>query len=175
VPAAFKFAVKAPQRITHRKRLADCGEELRHLFGALEALGPSLGSVLFQLPPYARSDRARLGEFLALLPDGARAAFEFRHESWHEPAVFDALAARNCALVWSQTDESAERELPTTADWAYLRLRKTAYSEDELREWHLRLAAARLREAHVFFKHEDEGTGPRFATAFLAIAREFGG
>jgi uncharacterized protein YecE (DUF72 family) len=170
VPEGFRFAVKAPQRITHRKRLVDCAEEVASLFEALEVLGDSLGSVLFQLPPYARAAPETLDAFLASLPAGTPAAFEFRHDSWHVQEVLDALAARNCALVMSQTDERPQVDLRPTADWAYLRLRKTAYEDAELRDWIARLGAAQLTEAHVFFKHEDEGSGPRFAARFLDLA-----
>jgi uncharacterized protein YecE (DUF72 family) len=97
-----------------------------------------------------------------------RAAFEFRHRSWFEPEVYETLAARNCALVLSETDESPP-PVEWTADWAYLRLRKTSYSDADLSTWHARLVAAQRDEALVYFKHEDEGVGPKLAAAFLEL------
>ena len=172
VPETFRFAVKAARRISHIKRLKDCAAEVRYLTGALEALQPCLGSILFQLPPYSKCDLPTLTAFIAELPDGCRAAFEFRHESWHEPEVFAALAARNLALVQSESDDTPQRELPWTANWAYLRLRKVSYTKSDLAAWLARLRAARVEEAQVFFKHEDEATGPRLAEQFLALAGE---
>lgn len=173
VPDDFRFAVKAPRRITHIKRLKDCADELRYLLTALDALRPCLGSILFQLPPFFRRDSQLLAAFVAELPPGCAAAFEFRHESWFEPGVYEVLRARNLALVQSEeADTPADRVLPWTADWAYLRLRKVDYAEGDLRHWLERLRAAPLREAQVFFKHEDEATGPKLAEQFLRMAAE---
>ena len=170
VPDGFRFAVKAPQRITHRKRLRDCADELAYFAQMLEGFDGTVGAVLFQLPPFARRETAQLREFVSHLPSGMRAAFEFRHPSWLEPEVYAALAAGNCALVLSETDESSP-PVEWTADWAYLRLRKTSYSNAELETWHARLAAAPVDEAFVYFKHEDEGVGPKLAAAFLELDR----
>jgi uncharacterized protein YecE (DUF72 family) len=166
VPSGFRFAVKASRRITHIKRLADCSAETEYLLEALRALGEQLGSVLFQTPPHFRLDVGRLGEFLASLPSDVKTAFEFRHDSWLDERVFSLLRDHNCALVASETDERSPQQ-PWTADWAYLRLRKTDYHEGELAAWASRLRESDLKEAQIFFKHEDEGTGPKLARAFM--------
>jgi len=169
VPDSFRFAIKVPRRISHIKRLRDCGEELAVLFRALTDLAPCLGSLLVQLPPHARCDEATLGSFLDELPAGQRVAFEFRNDTWHVPAVFKLLEARNAALVQSEIDESFE-VLPWTADWAYLRLRRVVYEPKDLETWLERIRASGVTEAHVFFKHEDGATGPKLAAQFLAMA-----
>jgi len=168
VPESFRFAIKAARRITHVKRLADCGEELRYLLEIVGVLQPCLGSILFQLPPFQKKDLPRLAAFVDELPAGTRAAFEFRHDSWFDEAVFALLSARNFALVLTESDETAVPDVPWTADWAYLRLRKTVYPEADLDAWLERLRAAGLAEAQVFFKHEDEAAGPRMAETFLS-------
>ena len=169
VPDSFRFAVKVPRRISHLKRLRDCGEELKFLLRALEDLAPCLGSLLVQLPPHARCDEAALESFLREVPAGHRVAFEFRNDSWHVPAVFKLLESRNAALVQSEIDESFEL-LPWTADWAYLRLRRVVYEAADLRQWLERIDASGVNEAQVFFKHEDGATGPKLAAQFLAMA-----
>ncbi|HUQ51267.1 MAG TPA: DUF72 domain-containing protein [Gammaproteobacteria bacterium] len=169
VPDSFSFAIKVPQRISHFKRLRDCGADLRVLLAALEDLGGSLGSLLVQLPPHARCDTAALESFLSELPPGARAAFEFRHDSWIVPRVFELLQARNAALVQSESDDKFE-PLPWTADWAYLRLRKVDYTHADLVRWHALIEAAGVTEAQVFFKHEDGATGPKLARQLLALS-----
>ena len=169
VPDSFRFAIKVPRRISHSKRLRDCGEELGFLLRALADLSPCLGSLLVQLPPHARCDEAALAGFLTLVPQGTRVAFEFRNETWHVPAVLKLLESRNAALVQSESHEKFEL-LPWTADWAYLRLRRVDYSPQDLERWLERIEASRVTEAQVFFKHEDGATGPKLAAQLLALA-----
>jgi uncharacterized protein YecE (DUF72 family) len=169
VPDSFRFAIKAPRRISHVKRLRDCHDELDFLLRSLEDLAPCLASLLVQLPPHARCDESALESFLRDLPEGSRVAFEFRNESWFVPAVFKLLESRNAALVQSESDESFE-PLPWTADWAYLRLRRVVYTAEDLRKWLDRLDASGVTEAQVFFKHEDGATGPKLAAQLLAMA-----
>ncbi len=169
VPDSFRFAIKVPQRISHFKKLRDCGGDLQVLLAALTDLGSSLGSLLVQLPPHARCDAAALESFLRQLPQGSRTAFEFRHASWHVPEVFDLLRSRNAALVQSESDSSFEL-LPWTADWAYLRLRRVDYVTADLELWLERIEKSGVAEAQVFFKHEDGATGPKLATQLLGMA-----
>jgi uncharacterized protein YecE (DUF72 family) len=103
------------------------------------------------------------------LPEGTAAAFEFRHDSWNDGDVHECLRRRNLALVLADTDE-AEAEIVSTADWGYLRMRRLDYGPDDLRRWAERIRAQDWREAFVFFKHEDEGAGPRLAADFLSLA-----
>jgi uncharacterized protein YecE (DUF72 family) len=170
VPDTFRFAVKASRRISHIKRLKDCGAEVRYLLDALRAMEPCVGSILFQLPPFAKRDTAALAAFVAELPEGCRAAFEFRNATWFEPEVFSLLSSRNLALVHSEEAEPLKDPLPWTADWAYLRLRRVEYTRKDLDTWLERLHAAKLVEAQVFFKHEDGATGPKLAEQFLELA-----
>ena len=169
VPDSFRFAIKVPRRISHVKRLRDCGAEVAALLTVLTDLGPRLGSMLVQLPPHARCDEAALAEFLGHFPAGSRVAFEFRNDTWHVPAVFALLESRNAAVVQSESDETFEVK-PWTADWAYLRLRKVAYTTGDLERWLQRIEASGVSEAQVFFKHEDGATGPKLAAALLAMA-----
>jgi uncharacterized protein YecE (DUF72 family) len=122
------------------------------------------------LPPFFKLDLDALGTFVAEVPVGCRVAFEFRHPSWLVADVYALLEQRNLALVQSESDARFE-VLPWTADWAYLRLRRVEYRDDDLRVWLARLRAAKLQEAQVFFKHEDGATGPRLAAELLEIAR----
>jgi uncharacterized protein YecE (DUF72 family) len=170
VPESFRFAIKAPRRISHSKRLKGSGAEIQALLAALGDLGAMLCSVLVQLPPHARADAAALEEFLGEWPAERRCAFEFRHPSWAQSSdVLALLRSRNAALVQSESEEGFE-PLPWTADWAYLRLRKVTYTERELAAWLDRLTAAGIGEAQVFFKHEDAATGPKLAARLLDLA-----
>ena len=171
VPASFRFSIKATQRITHIKRLKNCSEETKYLLDTASLLGERLGVVLFQLPPNSKKDIERLHEFLDCLPEKFRCAFEFRHESWFADDTFVALRAKNCALVVSDTDEKPLDDIISTADWGYLRLRKTNYEPKDLKEWMKRVQNQKWSDAFIFFKHEDEGVGPKLAAKFLKLAR----
>jgi uncharacterized protein YecE (DUF72 family) len=168
-PSGFSFVLKAPQRITHQKRLAGIDEDLAYFFATAAHLGDKLGPVLFQLPPYSKKDVARLSAVLQLIPAGRRVAFEFRHESWFGDDVFDCLRRANAALCVADTDEEPLDEIRSTADWGYLRLRRLEYDAAALRVWAERVQAQSWQDAFVFFKHEDEGTGPAFAKAFREV------
>jgi uncharacterized protein YecE (DUF72 family) len=164
VPATFAFALKAPQKITHIKRLGNAREDVAFFLDAARTLGPRLGCVFFQTPPYFRKDASRLSAFLALLPRDLRAAFEFRHESWFDDEVYGLLRGNDAALCLADTgEESAAAGLVATASWGYVRLRRPEYTDDDLTAWAARIRAQPWETAFVFFKHEDAGTGPRLA------------
>jgi uncharacterized protein YecE (DUF72 family) len=121
-PEDFTFTLKAPRRITHDSKLQRV-EELTQVFCKTAAtLGPKLGTLLFQLPLTLKRDDKVFGEFLDLIPEGTRAAFDFRHASWHDEAVFDALRRRNLALCMADSQKMSTPVL-ATADYAYFRLR----------------------------------------------------
>jgi len=168
VPAGFVFALKASRRITHFKRLKDAGDPLRFMLDTSQALGDARGPILFQLPPNMKLDIDRLREFLGLLSDDIRAAFEFRHASWHDDEVYQALRDHGAALCVADSDEDTT-PVQATTDWGYLRLRRPEYSEPDLSAWAGRVHAQAWKHAFVFFKHEDAGTGPRLAKRFEAV------
>jgi uncharacterized protein YecE (DUF72 family) len=165
VPEAFRFALKASQRITHIKRLKDASEEVRFLAGAARYLGGRLGPILFGLPPNLKKDLPRLDAFLALLPSDLKAAFEFRNPTWLDEEVFALLRSAGAALCVAD-DDKGTTPLVATAKWGYLRLRREDYTEADLDAWAARLAEPSWTEAYVFFKHEDEGTAPELARRF---------
>jgi uncharacterized protein YecE (DUF72 family) len=171
VPDAFTFVLKAPQRITHQKRLAGAEGDVAHFFDVAETLGEKLGPVLFQLPPFARKDAARLRDFLAILPPARKVAFEFRHDSWCDEEIYELLRGRDAALCLADTDETTNPEalVIPTASWGYLRLRRTEYADADLAAWAGRVGRQPWAEAYVFFKHEDEARGPLFGERFRAM------
>jgi len=170
VPADFQFVLKAPQKITHREQLKGSNESVSYFLKVAETLKGRLGPFLFQLPPYLKKDISRLREFLKLLPSKARAAFEFRHQSWFEEEVFDLLRENKSALCIADAENNLEIPFVSTADWGYLRLRRLDYGDSQLKAWARRVRRQKWRDAFVFFRHEDEGKGPQFARKFLELA-----
>jgi uncharacterized protein YecE (DUF72 family) len=174
-PDGFRFVLKASRKITHIHRLKDVGEMLGYLFETAATLGPKLGPMLFQLPPYMKKELDRLRGFLDLVPAGRRIALEFRNASWFEDDVFDALRERDAALCLAETEpddkEGGNETVPliATASWGYLRLRRDDYAEGDLEAWAERIRGQGWSEAYVFFKHEDEGAAPKLALRLMEI------
>ena len=172
-PDGFTFVLKAPQRLTHQKRLKDVGDSLPYFLEVSESLGGKRGPFLFQLPPNMKKDAPRLDAFLAELPSAARAAFEFRHASWFDEETFGILRARGAALCLADVNapedggEPLPSDLVPTASWGYLRLRRVDYTDADVDAWADRIRAQPWEEAFVFFKHEDEGKAPAFARRLL--------
>jgi uncharacterized protein YecE (DUF72 family) len=168
-PDSFRFVLKAPQSITHRKRLKNVEEETDHLLRVASVLKGRRGPLLFQLPPNFKKDCSRLEAFLKFIDKRTLTAFEFRHESWFDEDVFECLRANSCALCVADVDDVPSADLVSTARWGYVRLRREDYSDEQLSEWIERLRSQDWDEAYVFFKHEDSGTGPKFANRFLGL------
>jgi uncharacterized protein YecE (DUF72 family) len=174
VPDRFAFTLKAPRRITHESRLRDCESNVTELLRRAKALGNKLGVILFQLPPYLKKDVARLNDFLALLPAGQQFAFEFRNDTWQDDEIYATLANRGAILCVTDTDEG-DTPFVTTAPCGYVRLRRTHYDDDELRAWAAQIAAKALPRTYVYFMHEDEALGTRFATRLNELWAARGG
>ena len=162
VPDHFVFTLKAPRRITHENRLRESEANVAEFLRRAAVLGNKLGVLLFQLPPYLKKDLPRLLDFLALLPSGQSIAFEFRNVSWQDDEVYEALRSRAAILCVTDTDEG-ETPFVSTADCGYVRLRRTHYDDDELRAWAEQIAAKALPRTYVYFMHEDEALGTKFA------------
>jgi len=170
VPPSFRFAIKASQRITHHGRIKEVASEVEYFTRITNELGERRGPTLFQLPPNLKKDLPRLTDFLELLPRGWRSAFEFRHASWFEDDVYDALRGKDAALVIADHDDFQTPVL-TTAAWSYARLHRQTYDDAAIADWAGRLKGLGVEELYVFFKHDEEaGSGPSAAEAFIQAA-----
>jgi uncharacterized protein YecE (DUF72 family) len=166
-PESFRFSIKASRRITHMARLKaeSAADSVAFLYRNLQALGEKRGPVLFQLPPFLGKDVSRLEDFLALLPAGHGAAFEFRNESWFDDEVYALLKGTGAALCLSEREDGAPPPLVETAPWGYVRLRLEQYSDADLERWAGRLAATGWQEVYVYFMHEP--TAPGYAQTLM--------
>jgi len=166
VPESFVFALKAPQRITHIAKLQDVAAPTEAFVRVAHKLGPRLGPLLFQLPPFLRKDVPRLQSFLASAPADVRIAFEFRHPSWFDDEVWATLRAHAAALCVAE-GEALVSPLVATAPWGYVRLRRDAYPDEVLDEWAAKIRAQPWSEVFVFLKHDD-GDAPSVAKRLIA-------
>lgn len=170
VPERFQFTLKAPQEITHFRKLRDCETIVKSFADVSQVLGPKLGAVLFQLEPSFKYDLPLLREFLAVLPPGLKGAFEFRHVSWFNDEVFSALRAVNCAFCIGDS-EKIHPPIVFTAKHAYFRLRDEGYEKADIQRWanEVRKASAEANDIYVYFKHEESGIGPELAQQLIQL------
>jgi uncharacterized protein YecE (DUF72 family) len=171
VPEGFTFTIKASQRITHFARIKpESASALEYLLKTTSTLGARLGPILFQLPPNMKKDLERLRGFLAMLPADRRFTVEFRHESWFDEDVFDALRERDVPMcVIDQPDFSSP--VVSTASWGYARLHRFDYDATALASWAKQLSGHSWSDAYVVFKHDEGvGSGPPAVDAFIRAA-----
>lgn len=169
VPDHFVFTLKAPQVITHRKRLKNVGSETEYLFKSVATLGGKLGPVLFQFPESFQKNRPLLEDFLGLISPNVYCAFAFRSPSWLDAEILDLLREKGCGLCIEDTDENPAHAIISAAAWGYLRLRRTDYSDDDLLHWADEILAQGWEKAFVFFKHEDKAKAPQYAMRFREL------
>jgi len=150
-PEDFVFSVKAPQYITHIKRLKDVEEPLANfLASGLLCLGEKMGPVLWQFPPNVMLKDDRFEKFLKILPFDSRAAarlakghsskvagrnftralgdfpmrhaFEFRNDSFVNEAFIEMLREYNVAVVFAHSGMTSPYMEDLTADFIYARM-----------------------------------------------------
>jgi uncharacterized protein YecE (DUF72 family) len=169
VPESFRFAMKAHRRITHNRRMPNLDEAMRVLALEADGFGGKLGPVLFQLPPTAPYDASRIERIAALLPAHWRVAYQFRHPSWHTPAVADLIEGLGYAFVHGDGEE--EPGPLGRGTFIYLRLRRDTYSAQRLSAWARRVERYLQggRDVYVYFKHER--LGPLYAERLAGMVR----
>jgi uncharacterized protein YecE (DUF72 family) len=166
-PTDFVFVVRAPRRLTQLDG-TERASHVRELWKQADLLGHKLGPVLFRCPPSVRKDIGWLDAFLETLPDGARAAFEFRSRSWYDDQVFAVLEKHGVALCVVDFDDASKvAPLVATARFGYFRMRAASYSDDQLEERAERIVAQPWHEAFVFFQHTDNTAAPKLALRML--------
>jgi uncharacterized protein YecE (DUF72 family) len=170
VPPEFIFSVKASRYITHMKKLKDAEAALSNLLRRIDLLKNKLGPILFQLPGRWRFNRERFFDFLEMLPDDYRYAFEFRDPSWHNGEVYAAMKTMGVAFCIYEIDHYlSPRE--TTADFVYVRLHgpgaayKGRYNKKTLAGWAGAFStwSDMGMEIFCYFDNDEQGFAPRDA------------
>jgi uncharacterized protein YecE (DUF72 family) len=123
VPDHFRFAVKAPKRVTHDLQLVGSEPVLDEFFGDITPLGEKLGPVLLQLPPKLAFDAVAAAKFFRHLRSafGGRVVIEPRHQSWGGPEA-SALLSRHQVSRVAADPVAVERKQPDMDEFLYLRL-----------------------------------------------------
>jgi uncharacterized protein YecE (DUF72 family) len=177
-PDGFVFAVKASRYITHVRRLREPHDPVELFWSRARRLGPKLGPVLFQLPPRFALDLDRLRGVLAVLPDGLRAAFEFRDDSWMVGEVHDQLEAAGAALVLADRPRARVADV-VTGGWSYVRFHQgraaqPGYTRRKLRRWAHRIAALTADDVFVYFNNDAGAAAVRDALAMRELLARLG-
>ena len=173
VPDTFRFSFKAPEAITHRKRLRNCTDGVAAFIASLEPVRAAgrLGLLLFQLPPNFKADADRLRDLLQLASiRDERLSFEFRHPSWFTEQTYDLLRANEAALCVAESEDLQTPQVHTATSFASYRQRMPGgYTPRKLAAHakHFRALADAGRDVYAYYKHEDEPTGPLAAEAVL--------
>jgi len=155
----FRFAFKAPQLITHILKLGEgASEAAGKLYSTLGLLGPRLGPVLFQLPPYMKQDLKLLDAFLSETSGIEQRVFEFRHKSWLDAATYRALEGNETGFCIAETEEM-KPTFQVTGGIAYFRLRLDSYDAKAIDNWAGKIGAIAkgLPESYVYLRHDETG------------------
>lgn len=184
-PDSFLFTLKFPRDLLDPKQPVDRAGVDAFLASA-RALGPKLGPILLQFPPWVRPGRATefLRSLLDALDPALRYSVELRDAGWYRGDVGSdlpkLLSERNVALTWSYLTYV---DIPPllTSDFVYLRFigDHTTVPEEqhgevrvdrsaETRRWaeRLREREGALRTSFVFFNNHYAGFAPASVNEF---------
>ncbi len=177
VGSDFRYVLKVPKLITHRKCLQGCEGDIQAFVRSAELLGDRLGMFLLQVSPAVPYDLNRVREALLAFGDPARVAVEFRARPWECEEVRCLL--EELGTAWVNVDSPRTR----LTDWvtgqrAYIRLHgrrrwyADSYSLEELKEI-ARLAqhivTKGAQEVYIFFNNDFGGYAPRNALELLRM------
>lgn len=178
VPEGFVFVVKASRYITHIRRLREAADSVALFWSRAVLLGDRLGPILFQLPPRFRADTGLLGDFVAALPKGIQAAFEFRDDSWTTDEVLEILDRAGAA--WVLADRPGWRvPLHVTGGWSYIRFHqgrplRPGYTPEKLRTWADRIAGLDASDVFVYFNNDPQAAAPHDALRLMSLLNKRG-
>ena len=179
VPEDFVYAVKGSRFITHMKKLTNLDGALDKFFDRIAPMKERVATILWQLPALIKKDLPRLDDFLSQLPRSYEHAVEFRHPSWYEDDVFEALRRHNAAHV-ALSSKGMPMNLSVTADFIYVRLHGLEggaahdYTRKELKPWadFLSEQAQSRKTSYVYFNNDVNVRAPENALMLMEMAGE---
>jgi len=178
-PQRFKFVLKAPKWITHRKRLDDVDEDIKVFSNSVSVLGDKFGLTLMQLPPGLEYEPERLRKALLAFDDPATVAVEFRSSRWIRDETKQILIDTGSVfcIVDSPTSEKVDW---ITSSTAYIRLhgRKSWYDYDyshkeleEIGRMIERLVCSGAERVYVFFNNDIGAHAPKNGIVLKEIVK----
>lgn len=182
LPPQFGMSVKAPRYLTHTKRLYAPEGWMDRIKSCWHELGDKRAVLLVQLSPRFVFDYERLRYFLQQVPHWMRVAVEFRHESWHNDAVY-ALLEQHGAAYCIMSGAWLPCVLRATAPFVYVRLHGPdphhlyggSYSDEDLWWWANRIREweGQGREVYVYFNNDGGGNAVRNAATLRGFLSSY--
>jgi uncharacterized protein YecE (DUF72 family) len=175
-PPGFIYAVKANRYITHMKKLRNAGEEVQRFFAVVDLFGPTLGPILYQLPPSLHKNLELLNEFIKPLPHKAGTVFEFRHKSWYDQDTLDLLNKHGVGFcVHDMLGKESPRAV--TGHIVYVRFHGTTgryagnYPDEMLQEWTdwIKAQSGSARILYAYFNNDVQGHAVKNATTLKRL------
>ena len=178
----FTFCLKTPKAITHEARLTDGIEAMQLFVETAVLLQEKLGCILIQFgPTFTYTQVEELSQFLSQLPQVARYAVEFRHDSWLRPEVAELLRPYNICLTATDYIHLPKTITPT-ADFLYLRFigphgqyatkdKELVDKTADLQAWYEKTEPLLPQFKHIFgfFNNDYAGFSPKTCNRFKKI------
>jgi uncharacterized protein YecE (DUF72 family) len=175
----FKYVLKAPRLITHRKYLLDVEEDIHQFWRSASLLGDKLGLVLLQIAPDMPYDPLRLRRAIQAFGNPRQVAVEFRREDWYN-ADIRALLEETGAVFCDAESPRFQLSGWVTSTSGYIRLHGRAhwyaynYSDEELLEIASkvhRMEANGAEQVFVFFNNDYEAYAPANALKLIDMLK----
>jgi uncharacterized protein YecE (DUF72 family) len=168
----FIFSIKGSRYITHRSRLNIDRESVDMFFDSTAGLGDKFGPALWQFPPLFKNteeNKNRLKNFLDMLPNESKNAFEFRDESWFVDEIYELLNAYNAGFVINDSGKIPSREV-VTGSFVYIRfhgpgaLYASEYSREQLGKWSKKIKKYQKNyDVFAYFNNDVKAYAPKNA------------
>ncbi|MCX7908108.1 MAG: DUF72 domain-containing protein [Ignavibacteria bacterium] len=156
----FKFIIKIPQEISHKKKLINSIKDLDDFFCNIEIIKPKIGLLLLQLPPSFNTSLDVFSEVVSYIRSKFPLAIEFRNFYLNSDDVLNILIENNCVFVNPDSPKYPLTSIVTNRVLYYrlhgrVELHKSSYTEDELKEISLTIISMRERldEVYVIFNN----------------------
>ncbi|MDF2690165.1 MAG: hypothetical protein K0S29_20 [Gammaproteobacteria bacterium] len=155
-PVSFSYSLKAPRFISHYHKFIDTQRMLQDFYKLADILQEKLGCILFQLPESLSFKPELLDRILDQLDPSYKNVIEFRHPSWWQEKVYQAL--KHAKISFCQL--SAFKEFPKAPcdTLFYLRFHgsKTWYCGShaaELNSWLKLINNSAAEQAWIYFNN----------------------
>lgn len=169
-PEGFLYALKMNRILTHNLKLNRPENIWQTFYSRAQNLNGHLGPILFQLPPTFSLNLKSLEHLSQILPQNQRFAFEFRHQSWFTPTVYEVLKQNNWALaIISLATFPFVMEI--TANFVYLRFHgpqepySSEYTAKELQTYAklIKNWQSKNLDVYAYFNNDFGGFAPKNA------------
>ncbi|ROL56408.1 DUF72 domain-containing protein [Bacteroidetes/Chlorobi group bacterium Naka2016] len=135
----FKFIIKIPQEISHKKKLVGVRKDLDDFFDNIEVLKQKIGMLLLQLPPSFNTPLDIFANEIMYIRSKYPLAVEFRNYYSKNDDVLGILIEQDCTFVNPDSPQFSLTNIITNRT-VYFRLHgrialhKSSYDDDELKD-----------------------------------------